>query len=294
MTTMQRFLILIFALGFLAAPARADFVYLSNGGVLEGKAVLKDGKYHIEQPTGTVVVDAAKVERIEKRKTDMEVFDERFEALETADACAELGRFADQRNLKSRAVLAYRKALGLDPNHELARTALGYVKFKDVWMTQDEAQQARGMVRHGDAWVTPEAKIDLTRLEAQAGIEDTRLEIEKLKLERAKAEAEAARAIADAEALRAERAYRDDYYDYFDRYPIVYYGGGHSNYGRPRPRDPAAEARQAAYYNSAYRNFGRQTTFVPGISRQQTVLLGTGPAVQPLTFTQPGTATIKK
>ncbi|MBE7463515.1 MAG: hypothetical protein HS116_08430 [Planctomycetes bacterium] len=272
----------VVVLALLASAARADLVYLKNGGLLEGKVVRKGEWLHIEQADGTVIVEVSKVEQIVKQETDLEVFDKRFAKIDedaegAASLYSELGRWADGRRLKSRAEKAHRKAIALSPDLEISRTALGHVKVNGSWMTYDEAQQARGLVRHKDAWVTPEAKIDLTRLEAETELEAKRLEVEKVRLERAKTEADTARIVAETERDRLERdRYDRTYGDYYSGWPVVIVGG-RGYRPPPPPRDPAEEAARDAQRASAYRNFPQTTQSVPGMPGKRTVVSGTGP-----------------
>ena len=99
--------------------------------------------------------------------------------------------------------------------------------------------RARGLVRHKDIWVTQEAKQDLARLEAAKQIEETRVEIERLKLQQIQARADVERARAESDRARAwlyNRGYNNGY-GYGNGYGTVYYGGGYyggSNRSRNR------------------------------------------------------------
>jgi len=223
--------IILAALALSAGIAHADIVYLLNGGTLEGKVTKKDGKVYIERHDGLVVISADQVDYIEAKKTDFELYLERFKELKldaegAGQKYADLGQWAAERNFKTQAEVCYRKAIEADPNQDAARAALGYVKYDGRWMPFDEAQKARGFVKHKDAWVTPEAKSDLEKLEAATALEKAKAESERLRLARAEAELQAAHAKADAaqaqvDALREEIRYRDGY-------------GGYPIYGFPR------------------------------------------------------------
>jgi tetratricopeptide (TPR) repeat protein len=199
---------------FACASAWADIVYLKNGGRLEGKVIRKNGKVFIEQPNGTIVIDEEKVERIERKVSIIETYEERLAQIDegAAGAAAQwaaLGQWCRQNQMKRQAEAAFKKALARDPEQELARQALGFVRHEGRWLTPEESQKARGLVKHGETWVTPEAKQDLAKLEAQAetakrSAELDRLKLELAKAEAAKAEAEAARAQAEAERAKAE------------------------------------------------------------------------------------------
>ena len=178
--------------------ARADTIYLTNGGVLEGSVHYEDGKVYIEVANGMVILDESKVDRVEKKKTELDEFDQRIAALKdkttaTAVEYAALGAFAADNGLSSRATDAYKKALSLDPDNAAARAALNYVNVHGAWMTPDEAARANGLVKYNGGWVTLEQRGDLERLHAQA--EASRAEQDRMEAESGRTDTE--RAISD-------------------------------------------------------------------------------------------------
>jgi hypothetical protein len=241
----QSIFITLAAAVFSIGTASADIVYLVNGGVLEGRVRYEDGRIVIEQPTGKVYLDSSKVDRIEKSKTEMDVFEERLADLKKKDAPAadeytQLARYAMEHGMKARGEQMYKKALTVDSENAAARIALGYVKFQDRWMTPDEANIARGLVKHNDAWVTPEAKADLMKAEvnadaqrARASAEEAKAEQERLRLQRVDKELQLIEA--DRERLR------DDSYYYHNVAPVVL-PSGPGTPGTPAQAAPAPVA----------------------------------------------------
>ncbi len=67
-----------------------------------------------------------------------------------------LGLWCRQRKLAEQARLEFERVIALEPDHAGARTALGYVRQGDRWLTGDEAMRARGLVRHARTWMLPE------------------------------------------------------------------------------------------------------------------------------------------
>jgi hypothetical protein len=239
----QFHLIVAAALAIVAGSASADIVYLVNGGMLEGRVTMEDGRIVIEQPTGKVYLNSSKVDHIEKSRTDMDVYDERFAGLKKNDATtgedyAQLGIFATEHGMKARAETAYKKAIAVDPDNATARVALGYVKFQDHWMTADDANIARGLVKHNGAWVTPEAKADLMKAESDADAQRSRADAEA-----AKAEQERLRLERVEKELRLIDAQRDQVPDYW-RYnaPVVVIPSGPGTPGKPAAPSPAPQA----------------------------------------------------
>lgn len=249
-----RFLAL--ALLLACGAASADIVYLTNGRSIEGKVTVKGDKVIVQKPDGVVILDASKVDHIEKKESLVEAYEKQLAAMteaektdkaETAAAkFAELGQWARSRDMDNQAEACFRKAVELDADNAAARAALGYAKHDGKWMTESEIQQARGMVRHGDAWVTPEAKADLERLQALTELERTRAEIERLRLERAALEKER------AELAREEQG---DVYPYRSYGGVIYGGYVISGSGYARPphthRPPATRSGPGVYTDRA-------------------------------------------
>ncbi len=222
--------------------AYADTVYLINGGMLEGRVQYENGRVVVEQPTGKVYIDSAKVDHVEKSKTEMDVYDERLATLKAKDAAtaedyAQLARYAVEHGMKARSEAMNKRALALDPENETARVALGYVRFQDHWMTPDDANVARGLVKHEGIWITPEAKTDLLRAQANADAQR-----ERAKAEDAKAEQERLKNERLDKELQLIDAQRERDYYYRNNPPIVVLPTGPGTVGVPSTGSPAPKA----------------------------------------------------
>jgi len=77
--------------------------------------------------------------------------------------------------LDSLKILVYKTVLKTDPDHEGARKALGYKRYKDKWMTSKEIREAKkaeyvtsmrakGLIEFEGQWITPDEK---RRIEAE-------------------------------------------------------------------------------------------------------------------------------
>ncbi|MCE9594656.1 MAG: tetratricopeptide repeat protein [Planctomycetes bacterium] len=165
--------VVCFALAVLASIASGDTLILKDGRRVEGTVVRETATtITVETPTGKVEYARADVVDVKLGKTPREVFKEREAAAKTADDFYELGAWAETQKLKSFAKDAYKKAVALDPNHAGANTALGFVKYKDVWLTPDEKSKraaadeeaeklAAGFARYEGRWVTADEKSKL-------------------------------------------------------------------------------------------------------------------------------------
>jgi len=170
-----------------AGLAHADIVYLTNGGVLEGKVRYVGNTIIVESASGYVTLPVEKVDHVEVKKGNVEEFDDRLAALTKANAGAAefvaLAQFAGTLGMNSRAEIAYKRALSMDTDCAAARVALGFEKFQGQWMTSDDANAARGLVKHNGAWVTPQALEGILKAETQADLLRAQAELAKAKAE---------------------------------------------------------------------------------------------------------------
>jgi hypothetical protein len=186
-----------------AAVAQADIVYLKGAGKISGRIVNQtETSVEVDIGSGRVTVPMSRVERIEKKKSALDEFDERAAALGPRDGAGwlALAQWAVAEGLGVQARKAYQTLLALDPSNPDANRALGFVELNGRWVTEDEAYRARGYVRFEGEWVTPaEQQAILQERAAQDAQERARLQSE------ARARDADARA-AEAEARAAEAA----------------------------------------------------------------------------------------
>lgn len=162
----------------LAAAARADVVHLKDGGRIEGRVVAEEkGSITLETALGRMVIERARIRRIDKGPTAAEELAEREAKLGAeagADAWFELAEFAGTKGLRRDRERLLDRALARDPDHEKANLAKGRVRHAGRWMTPEErdravqqeeaaAMAARGLVPHEGRWVTPEEREHLAR-----------------------------------------------------------------------------------------------------------------------------------
>lgn len=166
---------LVLGVAMFAGASLADVLVMKDGRRIEG-IVLEETATKVKLQTGLGILefDRSKVESIERKKTKRQQFDERFAAAETAEELHELGLWAEGKRLRRQAKKAMEKAIVVEPDHAKARAWLGFVRYKDKWMTplerdariaadEIETMRARGLVKYEERWVTPE---ELAKLEA--------------------------------------------------------------------------------------------------------------------------------
>ncbi len=142
----------------LASPALvdADTVTLTNGKVIEGKAVEKDGRVTITVGgRSTIVLSKEQVASIEKGPTTAETLSKKEAELKPGDgvALARLARWCEEVGLASDRDRLYWRVLEVLPNHTSARDALGFRKLGALWLTEADYQHHIGNVEYKGKWI---------------------------------------------------------------------------------------------------------------------------------------------
>ncbi len=201
----------------------ADDVYLKGGAVFSGRIVEQtDTMVTIDIGDGEIGVAVSRIERIEKKRSALDEFDERAAKLapNDVDGWRNLGGWASDQGLGAQSQRAYQKVLNLSPDDAEARGALGFVQYNGQWMTLDESYRARGYVKHDGQWMTPnEAQMTQQAANANQARDDA---------ERRANLAEADKILAESRADKAEERARDAEQrtdDFWNNQPSPYGGG---------------------------------------------------------------------
>ncbi len=191
---------LVWAIGF-ARPASADVFKMKDGRVWEGEVASENpGTVRIKTSIGGFVdLVRADIAAWEKLPPLRDLYRDKKRAIQppSAKAFYDLGLWARENRLSAEAREAFEIAISLDPEHALARIALGYERVDGKWLSRDDRLRAKGYVEFRGRWI-PEAERD--RLAAA----ERRDEVARL-LERHDRAPEGAR----AEAAAAIRALKD-------------------------------------------------------------------------------------
>ena len=128
-----------------------------------------------------------------------------FVANDSAPALYALGLWARSHGLAADALVLFQEAITVDPDHEFARRALGYRRYKGDWLTETEVNRSMGLIEFEGDWMTPGTKQAIlearTLVKERKLLEQTRKELEK---ERRRFQAEQASARAEFERQRRE------------------------------------------------------------------------------------------
>jgi hypothetical protein len=183
----------------------ADDVILKGGGKVSGRILSRtDTAVEVDVGAGTVKLPMTSVVRIDQRRSALDDYHDRANAIQANDVSGwlELARWASSQGLGTQARTAYERVLAVDPENAAANQALGRVQLDGRWVSEEESYKARGFVQFEGEWMTP-AEQDAILRERDAAIqaEQARLDAE----QRAR-EAEARAAEAEARAREAEAA----------------------------------------------------------------------------------------
>jgi hypothetical protein len=185
------------ALVLLCVPAAADEVILTNGARFKGIVHEENDRIIIRFEHGTMSFHRSEARIVRSAPVALQVLESKTEKAASAQDWHAAALFAKENRLEKRVEALNERALELDPEHDGARTALGYAKVGGRWLKGDELLAALGYEKRGAHWVTKET----------AAAIDERLKAE----EKARAE-EVLRANQAAEAARAEEEKRRGLY----------------------------------------------------------------------------------
>ncbi len=233
-TYLATLLPLLALVSLLAAPARADKVWLANGNFLEGNArVLENGDVAIETAAGTMTLPAESVRRVERTETMEQQVAEflRQNPDAGADTLYRLGVESRDAGSTTLARQLFERAVELDPRHAAARRALGYRQGADgEWLTEEEWHAQRGEVYYEGKWIRSEVRDEILRADAERRSADAQVRLELAR--RAATEAQRQR----AEEARTQQSNGIPYWYVWTPSGVPIYPPG---YG-PRPEHPIA------------------------------------------------------
>jgi len=144
----------------LAPAARGDVLELNNGGRIEGHIVESpdaDKRTFTIELTGggRITIPRTQVARVESTsEAEAEYAELARTSPDTVEAHWKLAEWCRERKLRNESQRHLKQILELDPNHEQARSILGFRKNEGEWMTRDQVMESRGMVMYEGRYVT--------------------------------------------------------------------------------------------------------------------------------------------
>ncbi|MBI4880735.1 MAG: hypothetical protein HY812_13915 [Planctomycetes bacterium] len=125
--------------------AQADTVYKRDGRTVEGEIIEEtDQQVVVQTKFGPITVPRAEVLRIEKGKTLVQQFKERWEAVDQDDVLAllDLADWCGENSLSREALKVYRRVIRVEADNETARKALGEIYVDGKWVNKKDMEKA--------------------------------------------------------------------------------------------------------------------------------------------------------
>jgi HEAT repeat protein len=182
---MQRLLSICAALVYLLACGprnlSAEVLVLKSGGRVEGQLLNPEratvDAYHVRLPAGLEVSLAAEqVHRVIAQSDVQKQYDQLLPKMpNTADGHWQIAEWCKEAGLTANRKSHLERVLKLEPDHEGARTALGYSRYGSRWMTQEEYLRSQGYVRATGGWkLRQEVELDSLGRQRELGEKDWR------------------------------------------------------------------------------------------------------------------------
>ncbi|MGB7328576.1 MAG: HEAT repeat domain-containing protein [Rubripirellula sp.] len=163
LTTTLAFALLSSAACLVPVSAVADSVEIAGGGHLTGKVarqsdytvVAIDDDLQVAIPNSRVSRVVKSDELAQYRRNAVKAGDNAELHYKLAIWCATAGNIPGQTGQYRK--YHFQRAIELDPEHELARAALGYLKENGKWVHRTDMMRDRGMISVGRKWELPES-----------------------------------------------------------------------------------------------------------------------------------------
>jgi hypothetical protein len=135
-------------------------ITLTDGRVWEGVIVRENADAIVlDTVGGEIEISRKAVAKIDRKPTRREIYRDKLDKMDKTDPNRQylLALWARRNGLLREAEYHLNYAIGLDPDHEGARLALGHVRHEGKWMPEEEAKEAQGLRFYGGRWMTKEA-----------------------------------------------------------------------------------------------------------------------------------------
>ncbi len=149
-------------LASLPVSARGEVIVLKSGGRLEGDLLnakrAKDDPVEVAPLPGfKVTLAPAQVARVIVKSDVQKQYETELPKVEdTVDGHTKMAQWCADAGLAEERKFHLQQIIRLNPDHEAARTALGYGRIGSTWMTHDEYMAKQGYVRHAGRWSLPQ------------------------------------------------------------------------------------------------------------------------------------------
>ncbi|MFI4874950.1 MAG: HEAT repeat domain-containing protein [Blastopirellula sp. JB062] len=152
---------LLGAATLIATPAPADLFVLHSGGRVEGELVAPADEtaqeMHVRTIYGDMVLPADAVAEVIEKSPAMRHYEAILPQMPPdIDGNWKMAQWCANNDLPTQRERHLRQILTMDPNHEDARRALGYIRRRGEWIITDQWLQDQGMIRYQGKWMFPQ------------------------------------------------------------------------------------------------------------------------------------------
>jgi hypothetical protein len=140
----------------------AEVFVLKTGGHIQGDWINRSESPRVTfvmrtAAGGEIAFKADQVEQVIEQSKDELLYEKlRPTTPDTVEGHEKLADWCLDHKLLSQRHTHLERILQLDPNHAVARSALGYTKSHGEWMTREDFMNQRGMIKSHGHWQTPQ------------------------------------------------------------------------------------------------------------------------------------------
>jgi hypothetical protein len=148
--------------GLATSAATAEIYLLKSGGRIEAQPLNPDRApaepYLVRTALGVrMALAPAQVRRVVVKSDVQKQYEAALPQVpNTADGHWQMAEWCKEAGLLDERKTHLNQVIDLEPDHEPARTALGYSRIAGSWMTQEEYFTSRGYIRSGGVWKLPQ------------------------------------------------------------------------------------------------------------------------------------------
>ena len=139
----------------------ADTFFLKSGGRIEGELLNPAEKprqhFVVLTPGAKVTLAANQVERVTQKSVQRQHYEQLVAKMsDSADNHWKLSQWCLEKKMNTERQVHLQRVVELEPDHELARRALGFQQRDGRWLKPRDLMHERGFIHHQGAWRTAE------------------------------------------------------------------------------------------------------------------------------------------
>ncbi|TWT30038.1 HEAT repeat domain-containing protein [Blastopirellula retiformator] len=152
---------LLLAATGIATPAVADVFVLTSGGRIDGEllspAADTPQELHVRTAGGDMVLPADIVAEVIEKSPELRNYEAILPQMPPdVDGNWQMADWCGKHDLPEQRDHHLQQILTMDPNHEQARRALGYIRRRGEWIITEQWFKDQGMIRHKGKWMYPQ------------------------------------------------------------------------------------------------------------------------------------------